>query len=108
MEFLHSRILWQILVSVAALVCVVTAISWIRATNAMHQAGKARPLPLPLPIFLMLDISAAVMRMTNRDRLPRNMEAGSEKMRFESIITANYIKAFALLMFAFAALMLVF
>ena len=29
-------------------------------------------------------------------------------MRFESIITANYIKAFTLLMFAFAALMLVF
>jgi hypothetical protein len=108
MEFPHSRILWQILVSVAALVCVITAISWIRATNAMHKAGKARPLPLPIPFFMMLDISAAVMRMTQRNRLPRNMEAGLGKMRFESIITANYVKAFTLLMLASAALMLVF
>jgi hypothetical protein len=108
MEFMHSRILWQILLSVASLVCLVTAISWIRATYAMYRTGEARPLLLPFPAFMMLDISTVLMRVINRNRLPPNMEAGLEKMRLESIITGNYVKAFMLLMFSLIAGVLVF
>ena len=66
MEFLHSRILWQILLSVAGLVCLVTAISWFRATYTMYKAGEARPLLLPFPLFMMMDISNLIMRMNQR------------------------------------------
>ena len=108
MEFTHSRILWQILLSVASLVCFVTAIRWIRATYTMYKAGEARPLLLPFPAFMMLDISMAVMRMINRNRLPSSLNAGLEKMRFESIISGNYVKGFILLIFSLIAVMLVF
>ena len=74
----------------------------------MYKSGEARPLLLPFPAFMMLDISTALMRMINRNRLPSNMEAGLEKMRFESIITGNYVKAFMLLLFSLIAVMLVF
>jgi len=74
----------------------------------MYKAGEARPLLLPFPAFMMLDISTVLTRMINRNRLPPNMEAGLEKIRFESIITGNYVKAFMLLMFSLIAGMLVF
>jgi hypothetical protein len=74
----------------------------------MYKAGEARPLLLPFPAFMMLDISTAVMRMINRNRLPSSMDAGLEKTRFESIISGNYVKAFILLIFSLIAVMLVF
>jgi hypothetical protein len=107
MEFMRSPILWQILLSLASLVCFLSAISWIRATYAMYKSGEARPLLLPFPVFMMLDISTFLMRM-NQNRLPPNMQSGLEKIRFESIITGNYVKAFMLLVFSFVAAMLVF
>src|ERR1700744_325464 len=107
MEFLHSRILWQVVLSFAGLVCLATAVSWFRATYAMYKSGKAHPLPLPFPVFMMMDISTHLMRGI-QNRLPPNMESGLEKIRFESIISGNYIKAFILLMFSFIAAMFAF
>lgn len=107
MEFLHSRILWQILLSVAGLVCLVTAISWFRATYTMYKSGEARPLLLPFPLFMMMDISNLIMRM-NQSRFPSDLESRLEKMRFESIITGNYLKAFILLMFSAIAVLVAF
>ena len=74
----------------------------------MYKTGEARPLLLPLPAFMMLDISTALMRMINRNRSPPNMEPGLEKMRFESIVSGNYVKAFVLLLFSLIAGILVF
>jgi hypothetical protein len=107
MEFMRSRIVWQILRSSASLVCFVTAISWIRAAYAMYKSGEARPLLLPFSNFMMLDISVPLMRR-NRNRLPPNVEAGIEKVRFESIMMGNFVKAFMLLVFSLIAGMLVF
>jgi hypothetical protein len=107
MEFLHSQILWQILLSGAGLVCFVTAVGWIRATYAMYKSGEARPLLLPFPVFMMIDISTLIVRM-NKNRLPPNMEAGLEKIRFESIISGNYVKAVILLVFGLMAVSMVF
>lgn len=103
---MHSRILWQLLLGIASLVCFVTAVSWIRATYLMYKSGEARPLPLPFPLFVMLDISTAFMRMINRNHFPPHIESRLEKMRFESIISGNYVKAFMLLMFGFVAVTL--
>lgn len=50
----------------------------------------------------------AVMRMIIRNRLPSSLNAGLEKMRFESIISGNYLKAFMLLIFGLIAVMSVF
>jgi hypothetical protein len=108
MEFMHSRIFWQFLLCFASVVCFVTAASWIRRTYAMYKSGEARPLLLPFPDFMMLDISTVLMRRINRNRLPPNMEARLEKVRFESIITGNYVKAFMLLIFGLIAGLLVF
>ena len=108
MEFTHSRFLWQILLSVAGLVCFVTAISWIRATYKIYKAGEARPLLLPFPAFMVLDISMAVTRMINRNGLPSSMNAGLEKVRFESIMSGNYVKAFMLLIFSLIAVMMAY
>ena len=108
MEFPHYRIVWQILLGLASLVCFATAISWIRANYAMYKSGEARPLLLPFPIFMMMDIYTVLMRRINQNRLPPNMELGLEKMRFESTITNNYLKAFMLLIFSFIAGMLAF
>lgn len=108
MEFPYIRTVWQILLGLSSLVCFVTAISWIRATYAMYKAGEARPLLLPFPIFIMMDIFAVLRRRISEDRLPPNMELGLEKMRFESTITNNYLKAFILLIFSFIAGMLAF
>ena len=108
MEFTHSRILWQILLSAAGLVCFATAINWIRATYRMYKAGEARPLLLPFPAFMVLDISMAVTRMINRNRLPSSMNSGLEKIRFESIISMNYVKAFMLLTFSLIAVMMAY
>jgi hypothetical protein len=107
MEFLHNRILWQILLSVACLVCLVTAVGWFRATYRMYKAGEARPLLLPFPVFMMMDISTLIMRM-NQNRLPPEMGWRLEKMRFESIITGNYVKAAMLLLFGLMAALLAF
>jgi hypothetical protein len=108
MEFPHSRIVWQVLLVLASLMCFFTAISWIRATYAMYKSGEARPLLLPFPIFMMMDIYTAAMRRISQNRLPPNMEMGLEKIRFESTITNNYLKAFMLLIFSFIAGMLAF
>jgi hypothetical protein len=108
MEFPHYLIVWQILLGLASLVCFVTAISWIRANFAMYKSGEARPLLLPFPIFMMMDIFTVWMRRINQNRLPLNMELGLEKIRFESTITNNYLKAFMLLIFSFIAGMLAF
>jgi hypothetical protein len=107
MEFLHNRILWQILLSVAGLVCVVTSVSWFRATYRMYKAGEARPLLLPFPAFMMMDISTLIMRM-NQSPLPPDMAWRIGKMRFESIITGNYLKATMLLLFGLVAPSLAF
>jgi len=72
----------------------------------MYKSGEARPLLLPFPIFMMMDIYTVLMRRINQNRLPPNMELGLEKMRFESTITNNYLKAFMLLIFSFIAGML--
>jgi hypothetical protein len=108
MEFPHYRIVWQIFLGLASLVCFVTAISWIRVTYAMYKSGEARPLLLPFPIVMMMDIYTVLLRRTNQNRLPPNMELGLEKMRFESTITNNYLKAIILLIFSFIAGMLAF
>ena len=47
MDILHNRILWQVLLGGAALVCFATALSWIRAAYRMYKAGDARSLLLP-------------------------------------------------------------
>jgi hypothetical protein len=107
MEFLRSRILWQILLSVAGAVCLVTAVSWFRATYKMYKAGEARPLLLPFPAFMMMDISTLITRI-NQNRLPPDMEWRLEKMRFESIITGNYLKAVMVLLFGTIAAALAF
>jgi hypothetical protein len=107
MEFLRSRILWQVLLSVAGLVCLATAISWFRITYAMYKSGQARPLLLPFPMFMMMDISTVLMRRI-QNRLPPNMESGLYKIRFESIISGNYVKAFILLMFSLIAAIVAF
>jgi hypothetical protein len=107
MEFLHNRVLWQVLLSIAGLVCLVTSVSWFRATYNMYKAGEARPLLLPFPAFMMMDISTLIMRI-NQNRLPPDMEWRLEKMRFESIITGNYLKAVMLLLFALVAASLAF
>jgi hypothetical protein len=74
----------------------------------MYKAGEARPLLLSFPAFMVLDISMVVMRMINRNRLPSSVNAGLGKMRFESIISSNYVKVFMLLIFSLIAVMLVF
>jgi NO-binding membrane sensor protein with MHYT domain len=108
MEFMRGQVIWQGLLGVASLVCFATAISWIRLTYAMYKSGEARPLLLPFPIFMMMDISMMWRRLMSRNRFPTDMEERIEKMRFESIITSNYVKAFILLVFSVVALMLVF
>jgi hypothetical protein len=57
---------------------------------------------------MMMDIYTALLRRTNQNRLPPNIELGLEKMRFESTITNNYLKSFILLIFSFIAGMLAF
>jgi len=108
MEFLHGRILWQILLSAAGVMCLATAVSWFRMTYKMYKTGEARPLLLPFPIFMMMDIYTVLIRRLNQNRLPPNLELGLEKMRFESTITNNYLKAFMLLIFGFIAGMLAY
>jgi hypothetical protein len=103
MEFLHARILWQILLSAAGVVCLATAVSWFRVTYKMYKAREAHPLLLPFPIFVVTDIYTVLMRRLNQNRLPSNLELGLEKIRFESTITNNYLKAFMLLTFSFTA-----
>jgi len=73
----------------------------------MYKAGEARPLLLPFPLFMMMDISNLIMRMNQR-RFPSDLESRLEKMRFESIITGNYLKAFILLMFSAIAVLVAF
>jgi hypothetical protein len=73
----------------------------------MYKSGQARPLPLPLPVFMMTDISTVLMRRIQK-RLPPNMESGLEKIRFESIISGNYVKAFVLVMFSLIAALFAF
>jgi hypothetical protein len=87
--------------------CLATAVSWFRATYAMYRSGNARPLPLPFPVFMIMDISTVLMRRS-QNRLPPNMESGLEKIRFESIISGNYMQAFILLMFSLIAAMFAF
>ena len=90
MDLTHGRIVWQIALGVASLVCFVTAINWIRATYAMYKAGEARPLLLPFPMFMWMDILSAERRSLTRNRLPANVEAGVERMGFQTIISGNY------------------
>ncbi|HEY6620927.1 MAG TPA: hypothetical protein VIY68_15380 [Steroidobacteraceae bacterium] len=104
----NTQIIWQTLLGLASLICFATAISWIRATYAMHKSGETRPLLLPFPIVMMMDIYTALLRRTTQNRLPPNLELGIKKMRFESTIINNYLKAFILLIFSFIAGMLVF
>jgi hypothetical protein len=108
MEFPYVRIVWQTLLGLSSLVCFVTAISWIRATYAMYKSGEARPLLLPFPIFMMMDIFSVLRRRVSQNRLPPHLELGLEKMRFESTVTNNYLKAFILLIFSFIAGVLAF
>lgn len=102
MAILHNRILWQVLLGAAALICFATAISWIRATYRMYKAGDARPLLLPFPVFMWMDIFA-VMRRMNQNRFPPELQDRLEKMQFESIITNNYLKAVMLIVFGIVA-----
>lgn len=108
MEFSHHRIVWQVMLGLAGLLCFLTAISWIRTNYAMYKSGEARPLLLPFPIFMVMDMYTVLIRRMNRNRLPPNMELGLEQIRFESTITNNYLKAFLLLIFSFVAGMLAF
>jgi len=108
MELVHARILWQMLLSVASLVCIVIGIRWIRSNYLMYKCGESRPLLLPFPPFMMMDILRDMGRMISRNRFPNDMEEQIESMRFESIITSNYVNAFVLLVLSFVAGMLVF
>jgi hypothetical protein len=74
----------------------------------MYKSGEARPLLLPFPIFMMMDIYTALLRRINLNRLPLNLELGLAKMRLESTISNNYLKAFMLLIFSFIAGLLAF
>jgi len=55
---------------------------------------------------MMMDFSTVLMRMINQNRLPFEMEPRLEKIRFESIMTGNYVKAFMLLLLSSIAAML--
>ena len=74
----------------------------------MYKAGDARPLLLPFPMFMWMDIASAARRSLTRNKLPPNVEATMERMRFQTVISGNYVKAFILLIFSFIAGMLVF
>ena len=102
MEFLHSRWILRIALGVASAVCCAIAASWFRATYQMYRSGKARPLPLPFPVFMFMDIFNA-SRKTLGSRLPPEIESRLGYMRFESIISWNYLKAFTLLIFGILA-----
>jgi hypothetical protein len=79
----------------------------LRAVSGQQELRAGRgPLPLPFPIFMMMDIYTVLIRRINQNRLPPNLELGLEKIRFESTITNNYLKAFMLLIFSFIAGML--
>ena len=74
----------------------------------MYKSGEARRLLLPFPMVMMMDIYTVLMRRISQNRLPPNMELGLEKIRFESTITNNYLKAFMLLIFSFITGMLAY
>jgi hypothetical protein len=101
MEFIH-KVVWLFLLSAAALVCFVTAISWFRETYRMFKAGEARPLLLPFPIFIYMDF-INIFRRRIQDRLPPEFQSRMERARFESIITYNYLKAVMVLLFGIIA-----
>ena len=108
MESSDHRIVWQLLLGLSSLVCLLTALTWIRLTYAMHKSGKALPLALPFPIVMMMDIYTVLLRQINQTRLSPRAELGLENMRFKSTIINNYLKAFILLIFGFLAGLLAF
>jgi hypothetical protein len=59
------------------------------------------------PDFMLMDILTAARSNLHRGHLPPNIEANLERMRFETIISGNYVKAFMLLVFSLVAMTMV-